>query len=124
MQALISYVMCKISYFQRLTALFAIVVTMGCFCGCSDDNKPDKGPDPGPENPDPTPELVTVLTNSIAERTFFLHEESVDNYYMALYCGQVEIYTSSEGSTWIPADEESRVLYLDLYAAPGGGGEQ
>ena len=122
MQALISYVMCKISYFQRLTALFAIVVTMGCFCGCSDDNKPDKGPDPGPENPDPTPELVTVLTNSIAERTFFLHEESVDNYYMALYCGQVEIYTSSEGSTWIPADEESRVLYLDLYAAPGGGG--
>lgn len=125
MQALILYVMFKISCFKRLTALFAAVAMLGCLAGCSDDTDPVK-PDPKPEpEPEPTPEVVTtVLTGSIAEKTFFLQSESADNYYMALYCGEVELYTSAEGSIWIPSTQDSRLLYLDLYAAPGTAGDQ
>lgn len=114
LRALINNVMYKIPFFQRFAALLSIVAMPGCFCGCSNSNDPGPGPGPGPD-----PELVTVLTNSIAERTFFLEDPDADNFYMALYCGEVELYTTSEGSVWIPSNEESRLLYLDLYTAPG-----
>lgn len=107
----------KVSYFKRSTAILAAAVMLGCSCGCSDDNN-EPGTDPNPI-PEPTLDPVITLTQSIAEKTFFSKGETADNYYMGLYCGKVEIYTTSEGSTWIPSDAESRLLYLDLYTAPG-----
>lgn len=125
MLALIFRVMFKISYFKRLMALLAAAAMLGCFYGCGDDKEPiTPGPDPDPD-PDPVPEqTTTVLTGSIAEQTFFLQDETADNYYMALYCGEVELYSTADGDVWIPSNEESRLLYLDLYAAPGTAAEE
>lgn len=99
---------------KRMTALLATVFILGCSCGCSDDD-PGKGPDP---DPDPTPDPAITLTTPVEGKTFYAHGQTADNYYVSLYCGKIEVYTSSEGSAWIPSDAESRLLYLDLYTSP------
>lgn len=111
--------MYKISFsFRRMTAILATAFILGCSCGCSDNDEPGKGPDP---DPDPAPDPVTTLTDPVEGKVFFTEGENADNYYISLYCGKIEVYTSDEGSAWIPSDADSKLLYLDLYTAPGGG---
>lgn len=88
---------------KRMTALLATVFILGCSCGCSDDD-PGKGPDP---DPDPTPDPAITLTTPVEGKTFYAHGQTADNYYVSLYCGKIEVYTSPEGSAWIPSDAES-----------------
>lgn len=108
--------MYKISFsFRQMTAILATAFILGCSCGCSDNNEPGKGPDP---DPDPDPDPVITLTAPVEGKVFFTEGENADNYYISLYCGKIEVYTSDEGSAWIPSDGDSKLLYLDLYTAP------
>ena len=74
---------------------------------------------------EPEPEIVKVeLTDYLAESTSYYPGESVDNFYLSLYTGEVELYESEEGSIYVPADAESQLLHLDLYCRPvADGGE-
>ena len=68
---------------------------------------------------EPEPEIVKVeLTDYLAESTSYYPGESVDNFYLSLYTGEVELYESEEGSIYVPADTESQLLHLDLYCQP------
>lgn len=108
----------KFSATLRHAAALATVLAMSCLCACSDDDNPGRDPNPDPDPaPDPTPAIV--LTTPLEGKVFFEKGVDADNYYIGLYTGDIEIYTSDDGSIWIPSDDRSRLLYLDLYAAPG-----
>lgn len=106
-----------------MTALLTTALILSCSIGCSDNDEPGTDPAPGPDpDPDPDPtEQVTVLTAPIDGKVVFTKGKNADNYYMGLYCGKIEQYATEEGKTWIPSDADSKLLYLDLYTASGGG---
>lgn len=87
-------------------------LVFGCLAACSDNDDPGKKPGPDPDQP-------VVLTTPLKGKVFFEKGETADNYYMGLYCGEVELRTFEDGSTWVPSDSRSRLLFLDLYAAAG-----
>lgn len=105
--------------FKRMTTLFAGALILGGFCGCSDD--PDPGQDPGvvpPIDPPEITEQTVTLTAAIEKKTFFVKGETADNFYMGLYCGTIKTVSTQQGEVIVPADAQSKLLYMDLYAQP------
>lgn len=96
----------------RPSAVFAVAIVLGSLCSCSKDK-----PNSDEILPEETPAII--LENQLTNKVFFEKGRTSDNYYMGLYTGNIELYTSEEGSIWIPSDADSRLLYLDLYAASG-----
>lgn len=112
MQALINRLMQRFSSSFGQAALLTAMLLSGLTAACSDDDKPGKKPDPGPGPSDQT----IALTSPIEGKVFFEKGAAADNYYIGLYCGEIEMRTFDDGSTWVPSDAQSRLLYLDLYA--------